>query len=136
MSVWYDKRPLGLHGFPITAVRYFGILGVEIVKLVKPHVCTVSNLGLLYVQYLIMLCRFSCFELLKFSYSALRFINVGVSAHCVPSSKIFISHSAEVAKMQHSVYIIFHRNCENATSKFCEFWYQYTKRHINNKQLI
>src|SRR6218665_1340106 len=29
------------------------VLGVENVKLVKPHVCTVSNVGLLYAKYLI-----------------------------------------------------------------------------------
>ena len=72
------------------------VLGVEIVKLV----CTVSKLGLLYAQYL-MLCEFSCFELFKFPNRALGFFNVGVSAHYVPSSTIFISHSAEVVKMQH-----------------------------------
>src|SRR6218665_526078 len=99
MSVWYDKQPL--HAFHITAVRYFGdLLGVEIVKLVKPHVCTVSNLGLLYAQYL-MLCGFLCFGLFKFPNTTLRFINVGVGAHCLPSCTIFISHSAEVAKTQH-----------------------------------
>jgi len=48
-----------------------------------------------------MLRVFSYFELFKFPKSALRFINVGVSAHWVPSSTIFISHSAEVAKTQH-----------------------------------
>src|SRR6218665_4159605 len=46
----------------------------------------------------------SCFQLLKFPNSALRFISVGVSAHCVPSSTICItrnSYPAEVAKTQH-----------------------------------
>src|SRR6218665_2665780 len=80
--------------------RPTSVLGLEIVKLVKPHVCSVSNLGLFYAQYM-MLCGFSCFELFKFPNSALRFINVRVSAHCVPISKISISHSAEVAKTQH-----------------------------------
>src|SRR6218665_825057 len=75
------------------------VLGVEIVKLV----CTVSNLGLLYAQYL-MLCEFLCFELFKFPNRALGFFNVGVSVHCVPSSTIFISHSAEVVNTQHHVY--------------------------------
>ena len=101
MAVWYDKR--SLHEFHITAVRYFGRPTWRhnfIVHLVKPHVFTASNLGLLYVQYL-MLYGFSCFELFKFPKSELLFINVGVSAHCVPSSTIFISHSAEVAKTQH-----------------------------------
>src|SRR6218665_3010442 len=81
-----------------------------------------------------MLCGFSCFKRFKFPNSALRFINVGVSAHCVPSSTIFISHSAEVAKKQHPIYIPFRRSCENATSKFREVWYPYTRKHINNKQ--
>jgi len=111
------------------------VFGVEIVKLVKPQVCTVSNLGLLYAQYL-MSCGFSYFELFKFRNSVLRFINVGVSTHCVPSSTSFISHSAEVAKTQHPVNTTSRRSCENATSKFRKFWYQYTKRHISIKQLI
>src|SRR6218665_2314275 len=86
------------------------VLGIKIVKLVKPHVCSVSNLGLLYAQYL-MLCGFSCFELFKFPNSAPHFINVGVSQvpqflyHIPPKvperNVLFISHSAEVAKMQH-----------------------------------
>src|SRR6218665_1020307 len=112
MSVWYGKRLL--HEFQITAVRYFVPYFIYIVKLVQPHVCTVSNLGLLYEQYLI-LCGFSCFELLKFPNSALRFKNIGEGTRYVPSSTIFRSHSAEVAKTQHPVYITFCRSCENAT---------------------
>src|SRR6218665_1052665 len=62
--------------------------------------------NLLYAQYL-MLCGFSCFELFKFSNSALCFSNVGVSAHCMLSATLFtcISHSAEVAKTQHHNYL-------------------------------
>src|SRR6218665_1601717 len=40
MPVWYDKRPL--HGIHITEGT--SVLGVEIIKLVKPLVCTVSTL--------------------------------------------------------------------------------------------
>src|SRR6218665_89216 len=81
------------------------VLVVEIVKLVKPRVCTVFNL------YTPTLCAvglslldvmgFSCFELFKLPNSALPFVNVGVSARSVSSTTIFIPHSAEVAKTQH-----------------------------------
>src|SRR6218665_1530262 len=95
------------------------VLGVEIVKLVKPHVCSVSNLCLLYPQYL-MLFRFSYFELFKYPNSALRFINVGVSVHCVPSSTILYHIPPKLRKRNN------HQNFAN----------QYTKRHTNNKQFI
>src|SRR6218665_1922684 len=89
------------------------VLGIVIVKLVNPtYVCTVSNL--LYAQYL-MRRGLSCFELFKFPNSGLCFINVGVSAHCMLSITMFISHSTEVAKTQHPVYITFRRSCENTT---------------------
>src|SRR6218665_2114428 len=96
MSVWCDKRLL--HEFHITAVWYLGTWGRNCQAGQPPYVCTVSNL--LYAQYLVLF-GCSCFELFKFPNSALRFINVGVSAHCMLSTTMFISHSAEVAKTQH-----------------------------------
>jgi len=79
----------------------------------------------------------SCFELFKFPNSALRFSNVEVSAHCMLNATLFISHSAEVAKMQHHIYIAFRRSCQTATLKFRELWYQYTiLRQTINKQTI
>src|SRR6218665_1285767 len=98
MSVWYGNRPQHVFSY-----HYSSVLGVVIVKLINPHVCTVSNL--LYAQYL-MLCGFSCFELFKFLNSALSFNNVGISAHCMLSATLLISHSAEVAKKQYHIYDI------------------------------
>ena len=92
MSVWYDKTNL------ISLQYGTSVLGVVIVKLVNPtHLCTVSNLH--YVQYS-MLCGLLCFELFKITSSALRFINVRISAHCMLSATMFISHPAVVAKTQ------------------------------------
>src|SRR6218665_3524558 len=67
--------------------HYSSVLGVIFVRLVNPpHVCTVSIL--LYAQYL-MLCGFSYFEVFKFPNSAMRISNVGVSAHCMLSARLF-----------------------------------------------
>src|SRR6218665_1514861 len=99
--------------------------------------CGTSILGVLVLKQVNSpLWGFSYFELFKFPNSALRFINVVVSARCMLSTTMFISQSAEVAKTQHRVYITFRRSCENATSIFRELWYQYRMRHTNNKQLI
>src|SRR6218665_2541455 len=102
----------------------------------QPPCASVSSL--LYTHYL-LLCRFSCFELFKFQNSALRFSNVEVhvSAHCMLNATLFISHSSEVEKMQHHIYIAFRRSCQTATLKFRELWYQYTiLRQTINKQTI
>src|SRR6218665_1391981 len=101
MSVWYVNRPQ--HVFYVTCFLC-SVLGVVFVRLVNPP----------------MLCGFSYFEVLKFPNSAMRISNVGVSAHCMLSARLFISHSAKVAK----------------TSKFRELWCQHTISHTINRQVI
>ena len=51
MSVWYDKRHY-MNVIGLSLQYGTSVLGVEIVKLAKPHVFSVSNVGLLYAQYL------------------------------------------------------------------------------------
>ena len=70
MSVWYVNRPQ--HVFYVTCFLC-SVLGVVFVRLVNPP----------------MLCGFSYFEVLKFPNSAMRISNVGVSAHCMLSARLF-----------------------------------------------
>src|SRR6218665_831523 len=82
--------------FYITTVRY---MASYLSGWSTPHVCTVSIL--LYAQYL-MLCGFSYFEVFKFPNSAMRISNVGVSAHCMLSARLFNRNRNRNRKLQTS----------------------------------